>query len=150
VDVGSYIGNATFSAFEEPDYFVQYEEGKWMIAAEYTRVAGHIDYQFYGLPIPPTSFDERNQYAMATYKVTTKFSAGIYNSESFNRSQTLGPLRFSKDWALSARYDFNQFLYAKAEQHFIDGTAIVYDSTLNPNGLKPDTRLTVFKAGISF
>jgi len=68
----------------------------------------------------------------------------------FNRAAALGPGRFSKDWSLSARYDFNQFIYAKAEQHFIDGTAVGYDKTLNPNGTKPDTRLTILKIGVSF
>lgn len=44
----------------------------------------------------------------------------------------LGPARYSKDWAVSGRYDFNQFLYTKAEPHFVDGTAIGSDLILNP------------------
>jgi hypothetical protein len=51
---------------------------------------------------------------------------------------------------VSGRYDINPYLYAKAEEHFIDGTEQSYDVTLNPNGLKPDTRLTVLKIGINF
>jgi hypothetical protein len=147
---GPYTGNVIIGAVDEPDYFARYEKGKWMVAAEYARLGGHLVFQFTGLPAMPTPFDLRDQYAMATYKVTSKFSAGIYNSESFDRDVPLGPSRFSKDWALSGRFDFNQFLYAKAEQHWIDGTSIGYDATLNPNGLKPNTRLTVLKAGISF
>ena len=93
---------------------------------------------------------------MASYRVTDKFSAGMYHSQYFNRAAAFGPGRFSKDWALSCRYDFNQFFYAKAEQHFIDGTAVGYDANLNPSGtpgvskLKPDTRLTILKIGVSF
>jgi hypothetical protein len=54
------------------------------------------------------------------------------------------------DWAASGRYDFNQFLYAKAEQHFIAGTELSYDAALNPGGLKPNTKLTILKVGVSF
>jgi hypothetical protein len=148
--LGSYTGNFTVAALDQPNYFARYEKGKWMVAAEYTRLAGTASIQFVGLPAIPQLLDQRSQFAMATYKVTSKLSVGIYNSESINRKTPLGPARFSKDWAVSGRYDFNQFLYAKAEQHWIDGTSINYDATLNPNGLKPDTMLTILKAGVSF
>jgi hypothetical protein len=147
---GPYTGTFNVSTVDEPDYFARYEKGKWMVAAEYTRLAVNYALQFAGPPAVPSPIDQRNQFAMATYKVTSKFSAGLYNSESIGRTSPLGPARFSKDWAVSGRYDFNQFLYAKAEQHWIDGNSIGYDATLNPNGLKPSTRLTVLKAGISF
>ena len=147
---GPYTGTFTVSKIDEPDYFARYEKGKLMVAAEYTRLNLNYWFQFPGPPAVPLPVDGRNQYAMATYKVTSKFSAGIYNSEAVSRTSPLGPARFSKDWAVSGRYDFNQFLYAKAEQHWMDGTSIGYDATLNPNGLKPNTRLTVLKAGISF
>jgi hypothetical protein len=87
---------------------------------------------------------------MASYKVTGKLSAGVYDSQYVVASTPLGPARYSKDWAISGRYDFNQFLYAKAEQHFVDGTAASYDTDLNPNGLKPTTKLTILKIGVSF
>jgi hypothetical protein len=87
---------------------------------------------------------------MATYKVTDKLSVGLYDSQFFNRGTPLGPARFSKDWAISARYDFSQYLYAKAEQHFIDGTAVGYSGANNLNGLQPDTNLTLLKLGVSF
>ena len=89
---------------------------------------------------------------MASYKVTNKLTTGMYHSEQINRSMPLsaGASRFSKDWAVSGRYDFNQYLYAKAEQHFIDGTDILFDVDMNPGGLKPTTRLTILKMGVSF
>jgi hypothetical protein len=70
--------------------------------------------------------------------------------KAVNDTLTSGTNRYSKDWVLSGRYDFNEFLYAKAEQHFIDGTGLGYDIDLNPNGLQPDTKLTIFKIGVSF
>jgi hypothetical protein len=93
---------------------------------------------------------------MTSYKVTDKLTAGAYATQSVNHQAVLGPARFFKDWALSGRYDFNQYLYAKAEQHFIDGTSTGYDASLNPptaalpTGLKPSTRLTILKIGVSF
>jgi hypothetical protein len=86
---------------------------------------------------------------MASYKVMDKLTAGAYDSQYFGKSDPLGPARYSKDWAISARYDFNQFLYAKAEQHFIDGTALSYDAAMNPI-LQPNSKLTVLKLGVSF
>ncbi len=87
---------------------------------------------------------------MGSYRLTDKLNAGLYRSQEFDREISPGPMRFSKDWAVSGRYDFNQYLYAKAEQHFIDGTAVGYDTSLNPNGLKPSTRLTILKIGVVF
>jgi hypothetical protein len=73
-----------------------------------------------------------------------------YDSQQFNRQAALGPARYSKDWTFSGRCDFSQYLYAKAEEHIIDGTAVGYDLDLNPNGLKPNTKLTILKVGVSF
>jgi hypothetical protein len=87
---------------------------------------------------------------MASYKVTGKFSAGIYDSQQVNHALPIGSARDSMDWVVSGRYDFNQFLYAKAEEHFIGGTDNYYDTNLNPGGLKPTSKLTVLKMGVNF
>jgi hypothetical protein len=87
---------------------------------------------------------------MASYKLTDKLTAGVYHGQYISRSTALGPARYSKDWTVSGRYDFNQYLYAKAEEHFIEGTAIGYDANLNPGGLQPNTKLTILKMGVSF
>ena len=95
--------------------------------------------------------DYRAWYAMGTYKLTDKLSAGLYDSQFVNRQGVLGPTRDFFDWVFSGRYDFNQYIYAKAEQHLIAGTATsVYDTTLNADGLKPSTKMTIFKVGVSF
>jgi hypothetical protein len=87
---------------------------------------------------------------MASYKITGKLTAGAYDSQYFSHKVALGPARYSKDWVVSGRYDFNQFLYAKAEEHIIDGTEIGYDTTLNAGGLKPTSKLTILKMGVNF
>lgn len=151
----TYTGTLVRTGFFSPDFFGQYEIKKLMLAAEFARKPYSEIISLTSGPapiptVPTTPTDQRLWYAMATYRVTDKLTGGIYQSQYFNRAAALGPGRFSKDWALSCRYDFNQFIYAKAEQHFIDGTAVGYDKDLNPKGLKPDTRLTILKVGVSF
>jgi len=144
-------GSMDVKAFNEWAVFGIYEKDKLMIAGEYNRLAPGITMSFPNMPIP-FPIDKRQWYGMASYKVTGKFTAGIYDSQQINRALPLstGPARFSKDWVVSGRYDFNQFLYAKAEEHFIDGTDNYFDTNLNPNGVKPTTNLTILKMGVSF
>jgi hypothetical protein len=150
---GQISGTFSSRSFNNPTYTIAYDHNKLSLASEYTRIPVS---SVIALPAPfpsphiPYAFDNRGWYGMASYKITDKLSAGLYDSQFFNRAAPLGPARFSKDWALSARYDFSQFLYAKAEQHFIDGTAIGYSASNNINGLQPDTRLTLLRLGVSF
>ncbi len=147
---GALPGAESIAPFNLPNYFALYEKNKVMAAAEYSRLPISLDLQFAGLPPSHQRLDFRNWYAMASYKLTSKITAGVYDSQQFDRQAPLGPARYSKDWAISGRYDFSQYLYAKAEEHIIDGTAIGYDADLNPNGLKPNTKLTILKVGVSF
>jgi hypothetical protein len=148
VATGAFSGEYSVSPYYEPDYFAQYQRGRFMLAGEYNRLAGKYKVQFApGTPYAP--FDERALFGMGSYKIREKLSAGLYYGQIFSVKSPLGPARYSKDWAVSARYDFNQYIYAKAEQHFIDGTLQYYEADLNPN-LKPDTRLTVLKIGVTF
>jgi hypothetical protein len=147
---GALTGTESLRAAYTPSFFAKYEKDKVMIAAEYGRVNGSGGIQFTGVPNAPFVYDYRPWYGMASYKVTSKLTAGVYQSQYVSHTGPLGPGNYSKDWVVSGRYDFNQFLYAKAEEHFIAGTAQDYDTTLNPNGLNPNTRLTIFKVGVSF
>lgn len=148
---GVFTGSYQLPANSQPNYFAKFEKGKVVVAVEYQRGWGN---EINAFPTdPPAAYsvrnDDRSIYAMATYKLTAKLTAGIYNSQNSDHQATLGPGRYQKDWAISGRYDFNAFLYAKAEQHFIDGDGLGYDTQLNPN-LQPNTRLTAFKVGVSF
>lgn len=147
---GALSGTQTVKPSNTPDYFAKYERGKLMAAGEYQREPAEAYFTFTGLPLIPTGADFRGWYGMASYKLTDKLSVGVYHSQFFNHQTALGASRYEKDWAISARYDFNQFLYAKAEQHFIDGNGIDFDTDLNPDGLKPNTKLTLLKVGVSF
>jgi hypothetical protein len=149
-------GTAITLPSNDPSVFAKYEKGKLMMAAEHMRLPTNISAVF---PVfsEAERIDYQEWYAMATYKLTSKLTGGLYNSQFFNRQAALGPGRYSKDWTIAGRYDFNEFLYAKAEEHFVDGTAIGYDYTMNavtpgsPSPAKyPNSRLTVLKIGVSF
>jgi hypothetical protein len=121
-----------------------------MFSAEWERQTGTSSLSIPGQALDTTPFDTRGWYGMTTYKLSGKLTAGVYDSQFFDHQAPLGPDRYQKDWDIAARYDFNQYLYAKAEQHFIEGTALGYDNALNPNGLKTNTRLSILKIGVSF
>lgn len=147
---GTFPGTLASKASNKPQFFGKYEKNKVMVAAEYTRTPATGVITVPGLFTNPFSVDYRAWYAMASYKITDKLTAGIYDSQLVNRKAALGPARFSKAWAFSGRYDFNQFLYAKFEQQIFKGTEGSYDVTLNPGGLKPTTNFTILKVGVSF
>ena len=86
---------------------------------------------------------------MASYRPAAKLTTGLYYSSYIDLQAPPDSLRYQKDWALAARYDFNPYLYAKLEQHFIDGNAIGISTTDNQN-LQPDNRMTMLKLGVSF
>lgn len=147
-------GFLVLNPLNTPDFFARYEKNRVMFAGEYQRSVGTL--LLSGVSPLPDKFDQRSWYVMSSYKVTDKLTAGIYTTQDFNRKAALGPARYFKDWAISGRYDINQYLYLKAEQHFIDGTSVGYDAALNPptttlpTGLKPDTHLTILKIGVNF
>jgi hypothetical protein len=153
VGFGKYTGTETINPANEPDYFAKYEKDKLMVAVEGARYTGsaHVVLPALGpYGISTTVIDNREWYGMASYKLTPKLTAGAYDSQYIAHKAALGPARYSKDWVVSGRYDFNQFLYAKVEQHFIAGTNQDYDTTLNAGGLKPTSKLTILKMGVNF
>jgi hypothetical protein len=148
-NVTSTNGTITVTAFHEPFYFVKYEEGRFLLAGEFNKISPHQIFALTGQATRASISDDRAWYGMATYKVTGKLTAGSYYNQAFNVAAPLGPKRYFKDWTVSGRYDFNQYLYAKAEEHFIDGTLYGFDTTLN-SILLPTTKLTILKFGVSF
>jgi hypothetical protein len=151
VPAPGFVGNNIDSPFDIPFFFAKYEHNKVMVAGEYSRVAAdHKSIFTTGPPGLQQSFiDHREWYGMVSYKANDKLTTGLYYSSFFDEKAALGPGRYQKDWALSGRYDFNPFLYLKAEQHFMDGTNFGYLTVDNTN-LKPDTRMSILKIGVSF
>lgn len=148
---GTAVGALKINPFNEPAYFAKYERNKLMLAAEYNRLPGTDVLIFPGTTNGvPAAFDLRGMYAMASYKLTGKLTTGVYDSYYSSRDVAPGPGRYQKDWAISGRYDFSQYIYVKAEEHLLNGTGILYDSDLNPAGLQPTSKMTVLKVGVSF
>jgi len=136
--------------FTIPFFYGRFERGRFSFTAEYSRVAIDFVSYFPGLPPNHSIFDKREWYPMTTYRINSKLTAGAYYSYFLDRKAALGPNRYQKDWVVSGRYDFNQFLYAKAEQHFMTGLAL--DDFLGEDNTNPalKTRLTILKLGVSF
>jgi hypothetical protein len=149
IAAGPLSGTLVSNRIVAPMFFTKYERGKIMLASEYDRTPVNSAIQFTGLPLIPDPTDYRAWYAMGSYKVSSKLTAGAYYSSFINRSVPASSSRFQKDRTISARYDFNPFVYVKAEQHFIDGTAVGFNASDNPD-LQPTTRLTILKLGVSF
>jgi hypothetical protein len=151
--LGSFTGWGSAKAFQIPFYFGHYEHNRVSFDYEYMRLP--LSYTFVyknGPTIGPIQLDFRTWYGMGTYKVSDKLTAGAYFSSCFNRQEALGTARYQKDWTVSARYDLSQYVYLKAEQHFIDGTGGIADaySTTDNATLKPTTKLTILKVGVRF
>jgi len=146
---GAVTGTQALAANSQPNYFAIYQKNKLMVAYEYSRSWGDAITQLPGIPATSLRNDDRGWYAMVTYKVTPKFTAGFYESQNNDHQAPLGPERYQKDFAFSARYDFSDFLYLKAEQHLLYGTGLGYEPLLN-SSVQPNSLLTAFKLGVSF
>lgn len=147
-------GTFTINPLNLYNYFGRYEKNKVMAAAEYSRLPATVPILLSSTlsgPIPQVvTTDQRGWYGMFSYKATDKLTAGVYESQYFDHQASLGPGRYQKDFALNGRYDFNSFLYAKAEEHFIEGDALNLDQAMNPNGMQTNFKLTLLKIGVSF
>lgn len=147
-------GTFGIDALNQYNAFGRYEKDKVMFAAEYTRLPGRVPINLTSTVTGPIAqmdlTDQRSWYAMFSYHVTDKFVAGVYDSQFVDHQSSLGPWRYSKDWAISGRYDFNSFLYAKAEEHIVQGTGLNIDGAMNPKGEKTNFGFTALKLGVSF
>jgi hypothetical protein len=146
---GALQGTETLLANTQPNFFAIYEKNKIMVASEYTRSWGDQLVQFPDTPDSYARNDDRGWYAMASYKITPKFTLGGYISQNSDHQAPISSSRHYNEWVISGRYDFTEFLYVKAEEHFIHGTGLAYDMNLNPN-LQPNTNLTALKVGVTF
>lgn len=148
----NFSGNTKPNPLYIPYFFGEFDHKSFMFAAEYARVAlDRLTVFTIGPPGVQQAFqDKREMYAMTSYKVTQKITAGTYYGYQLDHKAVISPANYQKDWAISGRYDFNQYFYAKAEQHFIDGAGIIYDTRDNTGGIKPSTHLTLLKVGVAF
>jgi hypothetical protein len=148
-------GTAPAGSFHSPAYLVpsmygKFTRGKVYLAGEYDRIPINAIITIGSTVIPFVS-DGRSWFAMGSYRLRKNFQVGSYYSHYVNKaSDTTQPANYSKDLAVSARYDFNDYFYAKIEGHFLRGTALGYYSDTNPNGLAPISNMLAAKIGFSF
>lgn len=131
--------------------YAQFSRGKFYFAGEYRRQAVTSSITIGGFTFP-NAVDERIWYAMASYRIAKKAQVGTYYSSFVDRDSTsTDPAgNYSKDWALTGRYDFNEYFYGKIEGHFLHGTYLGYYQGTNPNGLQDNSNMLAAKVGFSF
>jgi hypothetical protein len=130
--------------------YAQFDRGKWSFSGQYSHIPST---QFITTPLGKIAqpYDIRSWYAMASYRISEKVQVGSYYSHFINRAlDTSLPQNYSKDFVISARYDFNNYFYAKIEDHFLHGTELGYYTSDNPNGLQPNSNILAAKIGFSF
>jgi hypothetical protein len=121
---------------------LEYQTGGLLLSGEYSRWIGEFDSQAPVL-LPPHTVNER-YYAMASYRVASWFTPGVYYSAYFPNIDHRGAVpgqpgdgreNYQRDVALSLRYDLTPYWLLKIEGHWMEGTAAL-DKTLN-NGVDP-------------
>src|SRR6202050_222357 len=148
-------GTAPGGTFHSPPYLVssmygKFDRGKVYLAGEYDRIPINAIITV-GSTVIPFVEDGRSWFAMGSYRLRKKFQVGSYYSHYVNKaSDTTQPANYSKDFVVSARYDFNDYFYGKIEGHFLHGTALGYYTSTNPNGLAPNSNMLAAKIGFSF
>jgi len=106
--------------------YAQFERGKFFVAAETRRmpVTTFATVTTAGGPVLiPDPLDWRSWYVMTGYRMSEKLQLGTYYSRFADAGAGAGkdPARisnYSRDWTVSARYDFNSYFYGKLEEHF--------------------------------
>ncbi len=135
--------------FQEQQVYSQFEEGKWTLSAE-----GRLNPTFLSIgPVPASYIPVRFWYGMASYRATEKLTVGTYYNQAWSFSEgrdRQNPNNYAKDVALSSRFDFNRFFYAKLEGHFINGDAEGLYAQVNPNGYAKNTGLLLARVGFAF
>ena len=138
-------------------FYGQYARGNWEICSEWRRYWRDEEI-FNGLLAWQN--DVRGSYLSAAYRVSKWFGAGAYYSHYrvTNEASAFGPQTTgaTNDRAISARFDINRFTNIKVEGHFMAGIGLPGDypdgfyTSVNPQGLKPNTTALVLKAGFNF
>ncbi len=138
-----------------------------IIYAEYSTTRNQYAFSFLTLDIPTLEgyLNTVGYYGGASYRFTDWFQLGFYYSEYFrDKDDKEGDINladgieqskaWSKDFALSFRFDINEYWIFKLEGHLIDGTGIMYDSdNLNDQGetdYEEDCSLFAVKVSYSF
>jgi len=135
--------------YQEEQLYTQFEKGKITLSAE-----GKLNPVFLSMgPAPASYIPMRSWYAMASYRATKKLTLGSYYDQTWffihNRDRQ-DPANYLKDVAVSTRFDFDRYFYAKLEGHFMEGNSVGFYQVVNPNGLAKNTGLLLARFGFAF
>jgi hypothetical protein len=149
VTSGTTTGTFDSGRIGNPYYFSRYDRGRWMAAGEFNRFTLNPTTLLQGQPPSTSPSNVHNWYVMTSFRLKPRLTVGAYYSYSLDHLAPYDQNRYQKDWTVASRFDVNPSLYLKLEQHWMDGTAIGFDSSDNPN-LQPTTRMTMLKLGATF
>lgn len=123
--VTRWIASLTYAAFD------------WDLTAEYSRWTGEF-YSRAPAVFPPHTVNER-YYVMASYRVNSWFTPGLYYSGYFQDVEDRrGREAYQHDVAATTRYDLNAHWILKLEGHFMRGTAALDNPRLNDGVARPE------------
>lgn len=117
----------------------EYSAHDLLVAAEYSR--WHVDIESSDQMLLPnaTTVSER-LYGMVAYRFVDWFQTSFYYSLYFpNTDDRSGRAMRQQDFALTLRFDLNEYWIVKAEAHYMNGTAALSSAL---NGGVPNDRLT--------
>jgi len=115
---------------------LEYAPGDLLLAAEYSRWRTSLESAV--VNVAPTTSER--MYAMASYRVRSWFTPGIYYSIYFgDTAQRTVDGRFQHDVATTLRFDLTDNWLLKVEGHYMYGTGLLSSSL---NGDKPLSSLT--------
>ncbi len=162
----SSIGSVDYHITDIGAYFLSMEF-TWedlIISAEYFTMRSQ--YLFSASLLPSTidgGLNTIGYYGGASYRFLDWFQMGFYYSEFFrNKDDKSGDENvvsgieqskaWSKDFALSLRFDINEYWIVKLEGHLIDGTGIMYnaDNINNQGEADYEEDWMLFAAKVSF
>ncbi len=141
----------------------RYTLGGLTLAGEYARQRGTVEVE--GFPAILGNQDIRRDtegwYVLGSYRFCDWFELGSYYSvyhpdredkDGNNREAEGLPdfLAWQKDWALSLRFDINEWWLVKFEAHVIDGAGLVFLSDNKLEDLEENWQLYTIKTSVSF
>ncbi|MDM8535433.1 hypothetical protein QUF70_01630 [Desulfobacterales bacterium HSG17] len=143
--------------FETAVFSAEYTWNDLMLSLEYMYM--HVENVIEGIT-PVMEQTPEGYYARASYRFSDWFELGTYYSvfyidkddrdgENYTAMGQPDYRAWLKDWALSAKFDINEFWTAKMEIHRMNGAALQF-SMDNPDGNDEDWYLMAAKLTFSF
>lgn len=151
------IGNSNYDNVW--DGYTEYSWKRLKLASEYQTESRAYTITAGGRPVPNRAANLESFFASATWRFTSWFQVGTYNSRfQFDANAVPGVLpgasAFIHDQTVTMRFDYKRHYTFKIEGHFMDGVGspisahgfYLFD---NPQGLKPKTDMLVATLGFN-